>query len=108
DILVPEVDYDEIYPGLAAQVRLLGRSDVFKGSVVSVKGSSAATETDSFAASLPVTSQRNARIRVRLEPSFMNSDFKNFCQVGRSVQVRFPRHGFGFSNWIRNLWFSIF
>ena len=46
DILVPEVDYDEIYPGLAAQVRLLGRSDIFKGSVVSVKGSSAAAETD--------------------------------------------------------------
>ncbi|GES53761.1 hemolysin D [Rhizobium sp. NBRC 114257] len=108
DILVPEVDYDEIYPGLGAQVRLLGRSDVFKGSVVSVKGSSAATETDSFAASLPLTSQRNARIRVRLEPSFMNGDFENFCQVGRSVQVRFPRHGFGVLKWVKNLWFSIF
>ena len=108
DILVPEVDYDEIHPGLAAQVRLLGRSDIFKGSVVSVKGSSAATETDSFAASLPVSSQRNARIRVRLEPSFMNGDFESFCQVGRTVQVRFPRHGIGFSNWVKNLWFSIF
>ncbi|MBB6486836.1 HlyD family secretion protein [Rhizobium lusitanum] len=108
DILLPEVDYDEIYPGLVAQVRLLGRSDVFKGTVVSVKGSSAATDTDSFAASLPVSSQRNARIRVLLEPSFMNGDFQNFCQVGRTVQVRFPRHGFGITNWVKNLWFSIF
>lgn len=46
DILVPEVDYDEIYPGLAAQVRLFGRSDVFKGTVTSVRGSSAAVESD--------------------------------------------------------------
>ncbi|MBB5574840.1 MULTISPECIES: HlyD family secretion protein [Rhizobium] len=108
DILVPEVDYDEIYPGLAAQVRLFGRSDVFNGTVVSVKGSSAAVDSDSFAASLPVSSQRNARIRVHLDPSFMNDDFANFCQVGRTVQVRFPKHGIGLTNWVKNLWFSIF
>ncbi|MGY5810977.1 HlyD family secretion protein [Rhizobium sp. LEGMi198b] len=108
DILVPEVDYDEIYPGLTAQVRLFGRTDVFDGTVVSVKGSSAAVESDSFAASLPASSQRNARIRVRLEPSFMNDDFANFCQVGRTVQVRFPKHGIGLTNWVKNLWFSIF
>lgn len=107
DILVPEVNYDEIYPGLAAQVRLFGRSDVFKGTVTSVRGSSAAIETDSFAASLPPSTQRNARIRVRLDPSFMNDDFANFCQVGRTVQVRFSKHSIGLSNWIKNLWFSI-
>ncbi|MBB4237015.1 HlyD family secretion protein [Rhizobium esperanzae] len=108
DILVPEVDYDEIYPGLAAQVRLFGRNDVFKGTVVSVKGSSAAVETDAFAASLPPSTQRNARIRVRLDPSFMNDDFANFCQVGRSVQVRFSKHRIDMSNWVKKLWFSIF
>ncbi|PDT04963.1 hemolysin D [Rhizobium chutanense] len=108
DILVPEVDYDEIYPGLAAQVRLFGRNDVFKGTVVSVKGSSAAVETDAFAASLPPSTQRNARIRVRLDPSFMNGDFANFCQVGRSVQVRFSKHRMDVSNWVKKLWFSIF
>ncbi|RUM06545.1 HlyD family secretion protein [Rhizobium chutanense] len=108
DILVPEVDYDEIYPGLAAQVRLFGRNDVFKGTVVSVKGSSAAVETDSFAASLPPSTQRNARIRVHLDPSVMNNDFANFCQVGRSVQVRFSKHRMDASNWVKKLWFSIF
>ena len=107
DILVPEVNYDEIYPGLVAQVRLFGRSDVFKGTVISVRGSSASVETDSFAASLPPSTQRNARIRVRLDPSFMNDDFANFCQVGRSVQVRFSKHGINVTNWVKNLWFSI-
>ncbi|PDS31487.1 HlyD family secretion protein [Rhizobium phaseoli] len=107
DILVPEVNYDEIYPGLVAQVRLFGRSDVFKGTVISVRGSSALVETDSFAASLPPSTQRNARIRVRLDPSFMNDDFANFCQVGRTVQVRFSKHGINLTNWVKNLWFSI-
>ena len=107
DILVPEVNYDEIYPGLAAQVRLFGRSDVFKGVVISVRGSSAAVEIDSFAASLPPSTQRNARIRVHLDPSFMNEDFANFCQVGRTVQVRFSKHGIDVFNWVKSLWFSI-
>ncbi|MDC9837344.1 MULTISPECIES: HlyD family secretion protein [Rhizobium] len=107
DILVPEVSYDEIYPGLVAQVRLFGRSDVFKGTVISVRGSSASVETDSFAASLPPSTQRNARIRVRLDPSVMNDDFANFCQVGRTVQVRFSKHGIDVSNWVKSLWFSI-
>ncbi|MDC7744609.1 HlyD family secretion protein [Rhizobium binxianense] len=107
DILVPEVSYDEIYPGLVAQVRLFGRNDVFKGTVISVRGSSASVETDSFAASLPPSTQRNARIRVRLDPSVMNDDFANFCQVGRTVQVRFSKHGIDVSNWVKSLWFSI-
>ncbi|WP_064713335.1 HlyD family secretion protein [Rhizobium bangladeshense] len=108
DILVPEVNYDEIYPGLIAQVRLFGRSDVFKGTVISARGSSASVETDSFAASLPPSTERNARIRVRLDPSFMNGDFANSCQVGRTVQVRFSKHGIDVSNWVKSLWFSIF
>lgn len=108
DILVPEVNYDEIYPGLVAQVRLFGRSDVFKGTVISARGSSASVETDSFAASLPPSTERNARIRVRLDPSFMNGDFANSCQVGRTVQVRFSKHGINVSNWVKSLWFSIF
>ena len=33
DILVSEVDYDEIYPGRDAQIRLLGRSDALDGKV---------------------------------------------------------------------------
>ncbi|MDL2402024.1 HlyD family secretion protein [Rhizobium mayense] len=113
DILVPEVDYDEIYPGLAAEVRLFGRADVFNGEVISVRGSSAVIETDSFAATQPASTQRSARIRVRLEPSFLNGDFGNFCQVGRTVQVRFSKNGVGFdsaglSKWVKSLWFSIF
>lgn len=108
DILVPEVDYDAVYPDLTAEVRLLGRPDVFKGKIISVRGSSAVVETDSFAANQPASTQRNARIRVRLEPSFLNDDFANFCQVGRTVQVRFSKHSIGLTNWVKGLWFSIF
>ncbi len=66
DILVPEVDYDEIYPGREAEVRLFGRGDVFRGRVQAVKGSSAVVEKDSLAANEPETEERNARIRVTL------------------------------------------
>jgi hypothetical protein len=86
---------------------LFGRSDIFQGTVVSLRGSSASVETDSFAASLPPSTQRNARIRVRLDPSFMDDDFANFCQVGRTVQVRFSKRGINLSNWVKSLWFSI-
>ncbi|MBP1886677.1 HlyD family secretion protein [Sinorhizobium mexicanum] len=108
DILVPEVDYDEIYPGRAAEVRLFGRGEVFKGQVQALKGSSAVAEKDSLAANEPETDERNARIRILLQPSALNTDFGNFCQVGRSAQVRIAKHNVRLTQWIKGLWFSLF
>jgi len=108
DILVPEVDYDEIYPGREAEVRLFGRADVFKGQVQAVKGSSAVVEKDSLAANEPETDERNARIRILLAPSALNSDFANFCQVGRTAQVRISKHNLRLTQWIKGLWFNLF
>ncbi|UWU17041.1 HlyD family efflux transporter periplasmic adaptor subunit (plasmid) [Rhizobium sullae] len=107
DILVPEVDYQEIYPGLAAEARVLGAGDVFKGVVLSVRGSAAVAEKDTLAANQPETTKRNDRIRVGLAPSALNTDFANFCQVGRSVQVRLPKPNIRIWNWVEGLWFSI-
>jgi multidrug resistance efflux pump len=108
DILVPEVDYDEIYPGRETEVRLFGRAEVFKGQVQSVKGSSALVEKDLLAANEPETDERNARIRIRLAPSSLNVDFGNFCQVGRTAQVRISKRAVRLSQWIESLWFSLF
>lgn len=108
DILVPEVDYDEIYPGREAEVRLFGRGEVFKGRVQALKGSLAVVEKDSLAANEPETEERNARIRILLEPSGLNTDFANFCQVGRTVQVRIAKHNLRLTQWIKGLWFSLF
>ncbi|MCA1444028.1 HlyD family efflux transporter periplasmic adaptor subunit [Ensifer sp. IC4062] len=108
DILVPEVDYDEIYPGREAEIRLFGRGEVFKGQVQALKGSSAVVEKDSLAANEPETGERNARIRILLEPSALNTDFANFCQVGRTVQVRIAKHNLRLTQWIKGLWFSLF
>ncbi|MCZ4094235.1 HlyD family secretion protein [Sinorhizobium psoraleae] len=108
DILVSEVDYDEIYPGRDAEVRLFGRGQVFKGQVQALKGSSAVAEKDSLAANEPETDERNARIRILLAPSALNTDFANFCQVGRTVQVRISKHNFRITQWIKSLWFSLF
>ncbi|MFN3685386.1 HlyD family secretion protein [Salinarimonas sp.] len=107
DILVPEVDYDVIYPGRSAEVRLLGRESTLDGRVLSVRGSAAVVEEVTLAATPPAGVGRNARIRVALAASDLNDDFDNYCQVGRSVQVRFQRDGLPLRRWLQSLWFSI-
>ena len=107
DILVAEVDYDEIYPGRNAQVRLLGRSDAIDGQVMAVRGSAAVTEDVILAAKLPQSRGKDARIRVALPELSLNTDYANFCQVGRSVQVRFRTRSLPIMRWFKALWFSI-
>jgi multidrug resistance efflux pump len=107
DILVSEVDYDEIYPGRDAQVRLLGRADALDGHVLSVRGSAAVVEDVVLAAKLPQSRGKDARIRVALPESPLNTDYANFCQVGRSVQVRFRTRSLPIVRWFKALWFSI-
>lgn len=113
DILVDEVDYDRIKPGDHADVRLLGTSNVIHGRVLSVRGSAAAVEEVVLAAVPPKSQGKNARIRVMLDPSDMQTDYANFCQVGRTVQVRFARTSSleavaePVVNWVKSLWFSI-
>jgi multidrug resistance efflux pump len=107
DILVAEVDYDQIYPGRDAQIRLLGRSDTLDGQVLSVRGSAAVIEDVILAAKLPPSRGKDARIRVALPESSLNTDYANFCQVGRSVQVRFRTRSLPIVRWFKALWFSI-
>jgi multidrug resistance efflux pump len=107
DILVSEVDYDEIYPGRNAQIRLLGRSDAIDGQVLAVRGSAAVVEDVILAAKLPQSRGKDARIRVALPESALNTDYANFCQVGRSVQVRFRTRSLPIVRWFKALWFSI-
>ena len=107
DILVSEVDYDEIHPGREADVRLLGRSDTLRGEVLSVRGNAANVEEVVLAATPPRSKGKDARIRVALAPSDLQADYPNFCQVGRTVQVRFPSRSFPLKRWVTALWFSI-
>jgi len=106
DILVSEIDYDDIYPGRDAEVRLLGRSTVVRGTVMSVRGSAAVVEEVVLAATPPQSRGKSARIRVALPRSHLNEDYPNFCQVGRTVQVRFATRSFPLKRWMRALWFS--
>lgn len=109
DILLDEVEYDEIKPGDPAEVRLLGTSEVIAGRVNSIRGSSAAVEEVTLAAMPPKSRSKSARIRVSLEPHSIQTDYENFCHVGRTVQVRFARSAatLPLVNWVKSLWFSI-
>jgi multidrug resistance efflux pump len=106
DIIVSEVAYDEIYPGREADIRLLGRSESLHGKVLSVRGSAVVDEAV-LAAKPPQTRGKDARIRVSMTDSDLNTDYANFCQVGRSVQVRFKSRSFPLKHWLYALWFSI-
>jgi multidrug resistance efflux pump len=107
DILVSEANYDEIKPGRDAEIRLLGRSDSLMGQVISVRGSGAVVDETILAATPPEGGRRNARIRVAFQNSDLEKDYTNFCQVGRSAQVRFATRNFPLKRWISALWFSI-
>jgi multidrug resistance efflux pump len=107
EIIVHEVDYDAIYPGRDAEVRLFGRAESIPGKVAFVRGSRADFEEKTLAAALPRIEGKYAKIRVNLAPSNLNTDFANFCQVGRSAHVRFPMRSIPVLRWLRSLWFSI-
>jgi hypothetical protein len=42
-----------------------------------------------------------------LAESALHTDYANFCQVGRSVQVRFRTRSLPIVRWLKSLWFSI-
>jgi multidrug resistance efflux pump len=107
DIVLAEAEFDEIYPRREVEVRLLGHDRLLHGNVMWVRGNAAVLDEDRLAASLPVIGGRNARIRLELHESHLNSDHGNFCHVGRSVQVRFPSGGLPLTRWVRSLWFSL-
>jgi hypothetical protein len=66
-------------------------------------------EEVTLAAVPPKSRGKNARIRLVLEQNAMQTDYENFCHVGRTVQVRFARSAatLPFVNWMKSLWFSI-
>ena len=51
----------------------------------------AAAEEVTLAAIPPKSRGKNARIRLILDQNAMQTDYENFCHVGRTVQVRFAR-----------------
>lgn len=108
DIVVDEVNYDDVYPDLDADVRLYGRADLIPAKVLFVRGSRATTEDQTLAARLPHGTEKYAWVRLGLAPSEINKDFQNFCQVGRSAIVRFAKRSFPLKRWLWSLWFSIF
>lgn len=108
DIVVDEVNYDDIYPGLDADVRLYGRAGAIPAKVMFVRGSRATTEDTTLAAQLPHGTEKYAWVRLGLAPSEINDDYQNFCQIGRSVVVRFAKRTFPLKRWLWSLWFSIF
>lgn len=107
DILVTSVD-DEITPGQEVEIRIFGRDDIIRGNIQFVLGSASNLKNIDLAAELPKGKGRNTQIRVAFSDKSIQSDYNNFCQVGRRSQVRIHTNNIHVTRWIKSLWYSIF
>jgi multidrug resistance efflux pump len=107
DILVTSVD-DEIIPGQKVEIRVFGRDKIVPGTVLFVLGSASNLKSTDLAADLPRGEGKNTQIRVSFNDKNIQTDYNNFCQVGRRAQVRIHTNNIHFVRWIKSLWYSIF
>jgi hypothetical protein len=59
------------------------------------------------AATPPKPKNENAQIRIALAASPLQTDYQNFCQIGRTAQVRFEGRSFPLKRWLTSLLFTI-
>jgi multidrug resistance efflux pump len=93
---LPERDFEQIKPGDAAYVRLIGSSDWTQGQVKRIRGSAARTDDRLLAAQVPNPDAGSVTVEVGLPPDAATADHSNFCNIGRLAEVRFQRVHFGF------------
>ncbi|MCC7252962.1 HlyD family efflux transporter periplasmic adaptor subunit [Hyphomicrobium sp.] len=89
-VQLPEREFESIKPGDPASVRLIGSGERREGLVRRVMGSAARGDDRLFAAQVPVATSGNVTVEVSLPPDKAPDD-KNYCDIGRLAEVRFPR-----------------
>lgn len=93
EVSLPERYFEQIRPGDVAPVQLKGSASTLTATVSAVGGSSVRLSDTSFAANRPQETGGAAQILLDLPPaaSDENRETSNFCNVGRTAEVRFPR-----------------
>ena len=109
EVFVRESAFEAIRPGDTARVRLRGSAEVFRATVEAVRGAGSQPDTGLLAAKPEQVSEGSLSVRLRLEAVDVTRDgaATNFCDVGRTAEVRFER-GFGIAlaspgRWIADL-----
>lgn len=88
--------FEEIRRGDVALVRPLGSKQAQEAYVRDVRGMGASDRADLFAAAIPTLQQDEFLATLRLDSDWDPARSPNYCQVGRSADVRFRRK----SKWI--------
>jgi multidrug resistance efflux pump len=101
-VQMPERDFDDIKAGDRAFVRLVGSDTWIDGHVRQERGSAGHADDQMLAAK--VTKPHNGAIMVEVElPAdvWREDKNRNFCNIGRLAEVRFPRHGIALPSIVR-------
>lgn len=91
DVTLDESKFEEVRPGAAARVRLVGASRDIAGTVRSVRGSGAVTEDRLLAAKVPPRTDRQSQAIIELDRAALDVGEASYCQVGRAAKVTFDR-----------------
>jgi multidrug resistance efflux pump len=101
---MPERDFEQINDGDRAAVRLVGSDVWVYGQVRQERGSAAHTDDRLLAARVVKPSSGSITVEVELPADVWSEDrARNFCDIGRLAEVRFPRLGVGLPSLVRRL-----
>jgi multidrug resistance efflux pump len=100
---LPEREFEQIKVGDRASVRLVGGNTWVDGRVRYARGSAALTDDRLLAARVAKPSSGSLTVEVELPAEVWAEDrSRNFCDIGRLAEVRFPR-GSGLPGLMRRL-----
>lgn len=93
EVAISERHFESIAPGARATVQLRGGAETFEARVTAVRGAGARFDDPDLAAAPPQTPAGQLRVLLALEPADLSlpETRANFCDVGRTAEVRFDR-----------------
>jgi multidrug resistance efflux pump len=101
---MPERDFEQIKGGDRAAVRLVGSDTWVYGSVRQEQGSAARTDDRLLAARVSKPSSGSITVEIELPSDVWAEDRqRNFCDIGRLAEVRFPRSATGLLSLLHRL-----
>jgi multidrug resistance efflux pump len=106
---MPERDFDDIKAGDRAFVRLVGSDAWIDGHVRQERGSAARADDQMLAAKVTKPHSGAITVEVELPGDVWREDKdRNFCNIGRLAEVRFPRYGIALPSIVRHTldWFA--
>ncbi|MBY6057988.1 HlyD family efflux transporter periplasmic adaptor subunit [Leisingera daeponensis] len=107
EVFVHETAFEAIRPGDTARVRLRGSDQSFHATVEALRGAGSQRATGLLAAEPENLTEGSLSVMLRLAPADVAKAgvAQNFCDVGRTAEVRFDR-GFGSMLTVAGLWFE--